>query len=196
MWEGASFDSMSDQKQRSFEEEALPHLDAVYRVALRLSGNETQAEDLTQETMMKAYRSWSQYREGTNARAWLLTILRNTFINEYRRTRRMGPTVDVTEVESFTVFRDVQEVDPEGRFFDNIVDDDVLRAIDALPEEFRETLVLSDIEGLPYAEIAAITEVPVGTVKSRLFRARQALQTQLYDYAVEMGYIKKREAAE
>ena len=108
----------------------------------------------------------------------------------------MGPTVDVTEVESFTVFRDVQEVDPEGRFFDNIVDDDVLRAIDALPEEFRETLVLSDIEGLPYAEIAAITEVPVGTVKSRLFRARQALQTQLYDYAVEMGYIKKREAAE
>ena len=196
MWEGASFDFMSDQKQRSFEEEALPHLDAVYRVALRLSGNETQAEDLTQETMMKAYRSWSQYREGTNARAWLLTILRNTFINEYRRTRRMGPTVDVTEVESFTVFRDVQEVDPEGRFFDNIVDDDVLRAIDALPEEFRETLVLSDIEGLPYAEIAAITEVPVGTVKSRLFRARQALQTQLYDYAVEMGYIKKREAAE
>ncbi|MEE8133720.1 MAG: sigma-70 family RNA polymerase sigma factor [Gemmatimonadales bacterium] len=187
---------MSDQKQRSFEEEALPHLDAVYRVALRLSGNETQAEDLTQETMMKAYRSWSQYREGTNARAWLLTILRNTFINEYRRTRRMGPTVDITEVESFTVFRDVQEVDPEGRFFDDIVDDEVLRAVDALPEEFRETLVLSDIEGLPYAEIAKITEVPVGTVKSRLFRARQALQAQLYDYAVEMGYIKKREAAE
>jgi RNA polymerase sigma-70 factor, ECF subfamily len=196
MWEGASFGCMSDHKQRSFEEEALPHLDAVYRVALRLSGNETQAEDLTQETMMKAYRSWSQYREGTNARAWLLTILRNTFINEYRRTRRMGPTVDVTEVESFTVFRNVQEVDPEGRFFDEIVDDDVLRAIDALPEEFRETLVLSDIEGLPYAEIAKITEVPVGTVKSRLFRARQALQAQLYDYAVEMGYIKKREAAE
>ena len=187
---------MSDLKQRSFEEEALPHLDTVYRVALRLSGNETQAEDLTQETMLKAYRSWSQYREGTNARAWLLTILRNTFINEYRRTRRQGPTVDVTEVESFTVFHDVQEVDPEGRFFDNIVDDDVLRAIDALPEEFRETLVLSDIEGLPYAEIAEITEVPVGTVKSRLFRARQALQKQLYDYAVEMGHIKKREAAE
>ena len=97
---------MSDRKQRSFEEEALPHLDAVYRVALRLSGNETQAEDLTQETMMKAYRSWSQYREGTNARAWLLTILRNTFINEYRRTRRMGPTVDVTEVESLLLLVD------------------------------------------------------------------------------------------
>ena len=186
---------MSDEKRRSFEEEALPHLDAVYRVALRLSGNESQADDLTQETMMKAYRSWSQYREGTNARAWLLTILRNTFINEYRRNRRQGPTVDITEVESFTVFHDVQEVDPEGGFFDNIVDDEVLRAIDALPEEFRETLVLSDIEGLAYAEIASITEVPVGTVKSRLFRARQALQKQLYEYAVEMGHIKKREAA-
>jgi len=187
---------MSDQKRKSFEDEALPHLDAVYRVALRLAGNESQAEDLTQETMLKAYRSWSQYREGTNARAWLLTILRNTFINEYRRSRRQGPTVDITEVESFTVFHDVQEVDPEGRFFDNIVDDEVLRAIDALPEEFRETLVLSDIEGLAYAEIADITEVPVGTVKSRLFRARQALQKRLYEYAVEMGHIEKREAVE
>ena len=104
--------------------------------------------------------------------------------------------MDITEVESFTVFHDVQEVDPEGRFFDSIVDDEVLRAIDALPEEFRETLVLSDIEGLAYAEIADITEVPVGTVKSRLFRARQALQKRLYEYAVEMGHIEKREAVE
>lgn len=187
---------MNDRKQRSFEEEALPHLDTIYRVALRLSGNEAQADDLTQETMLKAYRSWSQYREGTNARAWLLTILRNTFINEYRRARRTGPTVDVTEVESFTVFHEVQEIDPEGNFFEKIVDDEVLRAIDALPDEFRETLVLSDVEGLSYAEIAEITEVPVGTVKSRLFRARQALQKQLYDYAVEMGYIRQRESAE
>lgn len=185
---------MSDQKRQSFEEEALPHLDAVYRVALRLSGNEAQAEDLTQETMLKAYRSWAQYREGTNARAWLLTILRNTFINEYRKNRRVGPTVDITEIESFTVFHNVQDADPEKRFFDMLVDDDVIRAIDALPDEFRETLVLSDVEGLPYAEIARITEVPIGTVKSRLFRARQALQQQLYEYAVEMGYLKKGEA--
>ncbi len=187
---------MSDAKKLSFEEEALPHLDAVYRVALRLSGNEAHAQDLAQETMLKAYRSWSQYREGTNARAWLLTILRNTFINEYRRMRRAGPTVDVTEIEAFTVFHDVQDTDPEGTFFDQLVDEDVLRAIDTLPDEFRETLMLSDIEGLPYAEIASITEVPVGTVKSRLFRARQALQKQLYDYAIEMGYIQKPELAE
>ena len=187
---------MSRSKRTSFEAEALPHLDTVYRVALRLSGSEAHAEDLTQDTMLKAFRSWSQYKEGTNARAWLLTILRNTFINDYRKSRRAGPTVDVHEVEAFTVFHDVQDADPAGRFFEQIIDDDVLRAVDELPDEFRETLVLSDVEGLPYAEIATITGVPVGTVKSRLFRARQALQKRLYDYAVEMGYIERREPSE
>jgi len=182
----------SDEKRRSFETEALPHLDAVFRVALRLAGEEALAEDLVQETMLKAYRSWHQYRPGTNVRAWLLTILRNTFINEYRRAKRAGPTVDVDAVAPYTVFGDVQDVDPEGTFFDRIVDDEVLRAIDALPDEFREALVLSDLEGLPYADIAEITGVPMGTVKSRIFRARQALQRQLYDYAVEMGYIPRR----
>jgi RNA polymerase sigma-70 factor (ECF subfamily) len=183
----------ADEKREAFEQEALPHLDAVYRVALRLAGDAAQADDLTQETMLKAYRAWHQYKPGTNIRAWLLTILRHTFINEYRRKKHLAATVDVDEVEGFTVFADVQEVDPEGRFFDRIVDDEVLRAIDRLPEEFRETLVLSDVEGLSYGEIAEVTGVPVGTVKSRLFRARQALQRQLYDYAVEMGYIKRSE---
>ena len=184
---------MVDTQRETFEAEALPHLDTVYRVALRLSGDESQADDLTQETMLKAYRAWAQFRKGTNARAWLLTILRNTFINEDRKRRKTGPTVDVTEVEAYTVFHDLQDADPEGRFFDQLVDDDVTRAIDELPDEFREALVLSDVEGLPYAEIARITEVPVGTVKSRIFRARQALQKRLYDYAVEMGYIGTRE---
>ncbi len=172
----------------------MPHLDAVYRMALRLAGDQSQAEDLTQETMLKAYRSWHQYKSGTNVRAWLLTILRHTFINQYRKAKRAGPTVDVSEIESYTVFHEVQQVDPEGGFFDQIVDEEVLRAIDRLPEEFRETLVLSDVEQMSYAEIAEITGVPVGTVKSRLFRARQALQKELYDFAVEMGYIKKVEA--
>lgn len=178
-------------KRRAFEEEAIPHLDTVYRVALRLSSDPSQADDLTQETMLKAFRSWHQYKQGTNVRAWLLTILRNTFINQYRRSKTLGSTVDVDEVEGFTIFDAVQDVDPEGRFFDQIVDDEVLRAIDELPEEFRETLTLSDIESLSYAEIAEITGVPVGTVKSRLFRARQALQKKLHDFAVEMGYIKR-----
>ena len=181
-------------KRRAFEEEAIPHLDTVYRVALRLSSDPSQADDLTQETMLKAFRSWHQYKQGTNVRAWLLTILRNTFINQYRRSKTLGSTVDVDEVEGFTIFDAVQDVDPEGRFFDQIVDDEVLRAIDELPEEFRETLTLSDIESLSYAEIAEITGVPVGTVKSRLFRARQALQKKLHDFAVEMGYIKRTSA--
>jgi RNA polymerase sigma-70 factor (ECF subfamily) len=183
--------SSADDKREAFEKEALPYLDTVYRVALRLAGDSTQADDLTQETMFKAYRAWHQYKQGTNVRAWLLTILRHTFINEYRRDKHRGATVDITEFEQFTVFHDVQEVDPEGRFFDKIVDEEVLRAVDQLPEEFRECLVLSDIADLSYAEIADVMKVPVGTVKSRLFRARQALQRVLYDYAVEAGYIKR-----
>lgn len=180
-----------DDKRRTFEREALPHLDAVYRVALRLSGDPSQADDLTQETMLKAFRAWHQFERGTNARAWLLTILRNTFINEYRRDKHRGTPVDISAFEGFTIFPDVMEADPEGRFFDQIVDAEIVRAIDSLPEDFREVLVLSDIGDLSYHEIAAAMDIPVGTVKSRLFRARQALQKLLYDYAVEAGYIKR-----
>lgn len=180
----------SDDRRRAFEREALPHLDTLYRVGLRLAGDPARAEDLVQDTMLKALRSWHQYREGTNARAWLLTILRHTFINQYRREKTRGPQVDVSEVESYTVFEDAQDVDPEGSFFSRIVDETVLAAIDALPDDFREAVVLSDLEQLSYAEIAEVTGVPVGTVKSRLYRGRQALQKALYDYAVEMGYLK------
>ena len=180
----------TDEKRASFENEALVHLDVLYRVALRLTANPSDADDLVQETMLKAYRAWDQYEKGTNAKAWLLTILRHAFINEYRRKVRHPETVDLDAIEPFAVFSEVQDEDPQGAFFDRIVDDEVLRAIDQLPEAFRETLVLSDVEGMSYQEIAQILEVPIGTVKSRLFRARQLLQAKLYDYAVEMGYIK------
>ncbi len=179
-----------DEKRVGFEREALVHLDVLYRVALRLTGNPSDADDLVQETMLKAYRAWDQYEKGTNAKAWLLTILRHAFINEYRRKTRHPETVDLDTIEPFAVFPEVQDEDPQGAFFDRIVDDEVLRAIDQLPEAFRETLVLSDVEGMSYQEIAGILEIPVGTVKSRLFRARHLLQAKLYDYAVEMGYIK------
>jgi RNA polymerase sigma-70 factor (ECF subfamily) len=179
-----------DERKAGFEREALVHLDALYRVALRLAGNAADADDLVQETMLKAYRAWDQYQPGTNAKGWLLTILRHTFINEYRRRARHPESVDIDAIEPFAVFEDVQEDDPQGRFFDQIVDDEVLRAIDALPEQFREAIVLSDVEGLSYEEIARIIGVPLGTVKSRLFRARRVLQRNLYQYAVDMGYIK------
>jgi RNA polymerase sigma-70 factor (ECF subfamily) len=178
----------------SFDDEALPHLDALYRVALRLTGDAARAEDLVQDTMLKAYRSWRQYRPGTNAKGWLLTILRNTFINDYRRRKLEPVAMDLEAVEPHAIYRDIETADPEGAFFSQIVDEKVLQAIDALPTEFREVLVLSDMEGLHYAEIAETLQVPVGTVKSRLFRARRLLQAALYEHAVEMGYIKPRKA--
>jgi RNA polymerase sigma-70 factor (ECF subfamily) len=179
---------------RSFDEEALPHLDALYRVALRLTADPTQAQDLVQDTMLKAYRSWKQYRPGTNAKGWLLTILRNTFINDYRRRKHEPIAMDLETIEPHAIERSIQEVDPEGTFFSQIVDDKVIEAIDGLPTEFREVLVLSDVEGMRYAEIAETLRIPVGTVKSRLFRARRQLQAQLYAHALEMGYIRPREA--
>jgi RNA polymerase sigma-70 factor (ECF subfamily) len=182
----------AEDKKSSFERDALPQLDTLYRMALRFTGDASRAQDLVQDTMFKAFRSWHRYEPGTNVRAWLLTILRNTFINDYRREKQRGPTVDIETAETFSLFDEVQEEDPEGQFFDKIVDEEVLRAIDGLPEEFRETLTLSDVEGMSYQEIAGVTGAPVGTVKSRLFRARRALQRKLYDYAVEMGYIKRR----
>lgn len=183
-----------DAVREAFEAEALPHIDSVYRLALRLSGDPVLSDDLVQETMLKAYRAWDRYEQGTNIRAWLFTILRNTLISEYRNRRRHADSIDVADVEAYRVFEEVQELDPAGRFFDQIVDREVARAVAELPEDFREALVLSDIEGLPYSEIAEIVQVPVGTVKSRLHRARQALQRTLYDYAVETGYIAPRVA--
>lgn len=175
----------------SFEATALPQLDSLYRFALRLAGDAHSAEDLVQDTMLKAYRAWHRFKAGGNVRGWLMTILRNTFLNQRRRERRAGIVADVMEVESFTVFQDVQEVDPEGRFFENLVDDQVWRAIDSLPREYRETLLLRDVEGMAYDQIAEALGVKGGTVKSRLFRARQALQSLLYDYAAEAGYVDR-----
>ena len=179
-----------EERREGYEKEALVHLDVLYRVALRLTGNAADAEDLVQETMLRAYRSWDRYTPGTNAKGWLLTILRHLFINEYRRKSRHPETVDVDTIEPFALFQEVQEEDPQGAFFDKIVDDEVLRAVDQLPEAFREAVTLSDVEGLSYEEVAKVLDVPVGTVKSRLYRGRRLLQAKLYDYAVGMGYIK------
>ncbi len=191
---GTGEPTMAEDKSRAFQLEVLPRLDTVHRVALALARDPVHAEDLVQETMLKAYRSWHQYQSGTNVRAWLLTILRNNFVSDHRREQHRRQTVDFREIEEFTVFEEVQDIGLEDRLFNELVDDEVLRAIHTLPTGFRETLVLRDVEDLSYAEVAQVTGVRVGTVKSRLFRARQALQRQLYDYAVEMGYIRPRVA--
>ncbi|HEY4102183.1 MAG TPA: sigma-70 family RNA polymerase sigma factor [Gemmatimonadales bacterium] len=169
-----------------FEDEAVPHLDTLYRVALRLTGDPAAAEDLVQDTMLRALRAWNSFRPGSNARAWLVTILRNQFINGWRSRKRAPEGIDM---ESVPEPADLNDPDPEGRFFNELVDDEVLQAVDALPEEFREVLVLSDMEGLPYAEIASSLEIPVGTVKSRLFRARRILQGRLRRYAESTGIL-------
>ena len=180
-----------------FAEEALPHLDAVYRFAIRLTGSPDEAEDLVQETFLRAFRSWDQYTRGTRAKSWLFTICRNVFLRSRERAKRHGEILSENATRSDgssagpvnPVWSTVQALDPEGDFFESIVDDRIVAAIEDLPEEYRTAVVLSDIEGLPYAEIAELMEVPVGTVKSRLFRGRRRLQEVLYDYAVDMGYI-------
>jgi RNA polymerase sigma-70 factor, ECF subfamily len=177
----------------SFEETALPHLDTLYRVALRLTRDPARAEDLVQDAMLRAFRAWDRFEPGTNARAWLVTILRNIFINDYRRSRREPAAVQLDAIEPRLFFHDLAERDPEGEFFNELVDERILAAVDTLPTEFREAVVLSDMEGMSYAEIAQALGVPIGTVKSRLFRGRRLLQHALYDYAVEAGYLKRPE---
>lgn len=170
-----------------FEVEVLPHLDTLYRVALRLTGDPAAAEDLVQDAILRALKGWSSFRPGSNARAWLVTILRNQFINGWRSRRRAPQQVDV---ESVPEAADGNNPDPEGQFFRNLMDDEVLAALESLPDEFREVVVLGDLEGLPYTEVAEALGIPIGTVKSRIFRARRILQGQLRRYAEDTGLIR------
>jgi len=179
-----------------FHEEALPYMDAVFRFALRLSGSRDTAEDLVQDTFLRAYRSWEKYTPGTQCKSWLFTICRNVFLRQRERGQRHDEIVSENVDRSSGPFDVVNpvwvkavEADPEGDFFDSIVDEVVLQHIQDLPEDYRTAVVLSDLEGLPYQEIAEMLEVPVGTVKSRLFRGRRILQSVLYDYAVSEGYV-------
>ena len=169
-------------RQLSFEAEALVHLDALFRVALRLVGNTADADDLVQDTLFRAYQAWDQFARGTNAKAWLITILRHVFIDAYDREARRRQILSSAPSPSN---------DARVPFFDNLVDDQVVRAIDALPLRYREVVVLRDIEDLHYAEMATVLGVPVGTVRSRLSRARAILQNKLLDYAVSTGLIKR-----
>ena len=173
-----------------FEAQVLPHLDTMYRVGRRLTGETADAEDLVQETLLKAWRGWSGFTPGSNVRAWLLTILRNAFISRWRSRKHEGTAISLDDADPHAIYRAVGGEDPEGRFFEKVVDEKVLAAVEALPPEFREAVVLSDIEGLPYAEVAAILGVPVGTIKSRLFRARRQLQKSLHAHAVAIGILK------
>jgi RNA polymerase sigma-70 factor (ECF subfamily) len=179
----------TDGGRAQFEREAMVHLDALYSFALKLARSRDDAEDLVSDTVLRAFERWEQYKLGTNIRAWLFTILYHVFVSRKRRidAREVQPPDDG---DGWPAFEAVGEVDPEGRFFDSFLDDEITRAVDSLPDEYRAAVVLSDVHDLRYAEIATILRVPEGTVKSRLFRGRRLLQKKLLGYAVEFGYIK------
>jgi RNA polymerase sigma-70 factor, ECF subfamily len=170
-----------------FEREVLPHLDGLYSFALRLTRDPHNAEDVVSEAVLRAFESWHTYQLGTSARPWLFTILYHVFVRRWRTESREVPLPE--NEDSRTAFQVVGERDPEGAFYDSFLDEEITGAIDALPEEYRAAVVLSDINGLSYAEIGGILGVPLGTVKSRLFRGRRMLQKKLVRYAVEMGYL-------
>jgi len=183
------------RKKKRFEKEALVHLDALYRTALRMTKNEGDADDLVQETFLKAYRFWDKFEEGSNCRAWLFKIMTNIFINNYRAKTRKPQVVDLEDVDDDFLFGQLSALgpseNPESHFFAKVFDDDVKKAIDNLPEDFRLVVVLSFLEGFSYQEIADITGLQIGTVKSRLHRGRKLLQKELWQYAVKNGFIKE-----
>lgn len=196
MAEDTAVDLTEEEKQR-FQEEALPLLDSLYAGALRMTRNPADAEDLLQETMMRAYRAFRRFEAGTNLKAWLFRILTNAYINVYRKKQRQPTSVSQDEVEEFDLYQQLKDHDqnlrvtPETIVLDNLVDTDIIDAIDDLPEQFRMAVVLSDVEGFSYAEMAEIMDVPIGTVMSRLHRGRKALQKRLWDIAKDRGIVKE-----
>ena len=188
------------EHRAEFEREALAHLDALYGAAYRLARNPRDAEDLVQDALLRAYRFWDTFEKDSNCKAWLLRILTNTFINEYQKKKRSREVLDAAQAEQEATDgvlvhagADAQK-SPEGLLLERSVSDDVQRALDALPDEFRTAVVLCDIEGLSYKEIADIMECPVGTVMSRLFRGRRLLEKSLEEFAVASGYVKAKAA--
>jgi RNA polymerase sigma-70 factor (ECF subfamily) len=184
-----SVPSMADQA--TFAEQAMPFMDSLYSAALRMTRNPADAEDLVQETYLRAYRGFGGFEEGTNLKAWLYRILTNTFINTYRAKKRRPEETEMEEVEDLYLYRRLGGLEAaamgrsaEDELMDWFTDAEVKEAIESLPESFRLAVLLADVEGFSYREIADILDIPIGTVMSRLHRGRKSLQRRLYDYAV------------
>lgn len=186
-----------DVRER-LQAEALTYIDSLYRTALRMTRNPSDAEDLVQETYLRAFRSLHQFKEGTNLRAWIFRIMTNAFINEYRKRSRRPQSSSLDDLEEFYLYdhlvdSGVQPTSerPEDVVLSQITTDDVIDAMDELSDDFKNVVMLADVEGFTYREIAEILDIPVGTVMSRLYRARRKLQQELYEFAVESGYIRE-----
>lgn len=177
-----------EKRKKEFEEVALQYMDPLYSAALRLARNESEAQDLVQDAYLRAYRFFDRFEKGTNFRAWLFKILKNIYINKYRSESKKLQMVDASYVEASGGLTAVAT--PEDEIFGKLLDDDITTAMDALPEEFRLAIMLSDLEGFSYKEVAEILDCPIGTVMSRLHRGRRLLRNTLYEYARKRGYVK------
>ena len=189
--------------QADFERDAMEYAPQLFSAALRMARNPADAEDLVQETFLKAYRAYDTFQAGTNLKAWLYRILTNTYINKYRRDARRPNETDLGEVEDLYLYRRLgseQSADAarsvEDLVLDGLVESDIKQAVESLPENFRIPVLLADLEGFAYKEIAEILDVPIGTVMSRLHRGRKALQRALWEYARERGLLSDDEGTD
>lgn len=182
--------------RETFTVDAMQYAPQLFSTALRMTRNRADAEDLMQETFTKAWRAFDSYQQGTNLRAWLFRILTNTYINKYNSQLRKPIETELDEVEELYLFKRLGAFDQsqlsqsaEDQMLEMFTDDEVKKAIEELPETFRIPLLMSDVEGFSYKEIAEILDVPIGTVMSRLHRGRKAMQKMLYEYAKERGLV-------
>lgn len=186
---------LSSTKESMFERDFLPHANALYNFAFHLTYNDADADDLVQETFLKAFKYIDHFQRGTNAKAWLFKILKNGFINQYRKKSKAPSIVDY---EDIIAFQDIDDDNSDHRsgndlrveIFDQLIGDEISSALNQLPVDFKTVILLCDIEGFSYEEIAKIIDIPVGTVRSRLHRARNLLKERLEKYALSIGYKK------
>lgn len=182
-----------EKKYKDFDSEIIPHINALNSFALKMTNDLDDAGDLVQDTLLKAFRFFDKFEKGTNAKAWLFQILKNSFINNYRKNSREPNRVDYEDVQNFYESIKADEVKTqhyENDAFSDVLDDEIAHALSLLPDDFRTIVFLSDIEGYTYEEISDFMDCPIGTVRSRLHRARKMLYALLYQYAGENGYVK------
>lgn len=186
----------------TFQADAMPYAPQLYSAALRMTRNSADAEDLVQETFLKAYRSYHTFEDGSNLRAWLYRILTNTFINKYRARQRRPDETDLADVEDLYLYRRLPAMESalasrsaEDQLLELFTEDEVKAALEGLPESFRLPVLLADVEGFAYKEIAEILDIPIGTVMSRLHRGRKAMQKALFEFARARGLVDDAELA-